>query len=250
LHCATLCVRKVALTYERYEDGRPHMTLTPQDSTADARRIGAQLADELHLTLLARGFYVPMRAGSPVGGRAYVDVDPIRGDLASTMIEALGPVPLSAVMSRDPGKEAEVALRELRWALWGAGVRLPAMALGGGGEAAVVVELGAVGPETARRLARVVEAGTGKAGPVEAGAGEVGAEAEEEAPRVGELVHDTSRDLVAEFRGAVGGRWFLRPVLGGREWEALPADVRVAGTYERLRAESMRANAQSRSVRR
>ncbi|WP_329216797.1 hypothetical protein OG352_12680 [Streptomyces sp. NBC_01485] len=65
-------------------------------------------------------------------------------------------------------------------------------------------------------------------------------------PESGTLVVDTSRDRVGEFRGVAGPYWSLRPVCGGREWEAKPEHVRPADPIERLRAETARCNARSR----
>ncbi|MFF2715767.1 hypothetical protein [Streptomyces sp. NPDC058011] len=64
---------------------------------------------------------------------------------------------------------------------------------------------------------------------------------------LGALVVDTSRaDRVGEFRGVAGTRWSLRPVGGGREWEAEPGRVRPALLMEQLRARTARLNARSR----
>lgn len=65
-------------------------------------------------------------------------------------------------------------------------------------------------------------------------------------PERGTLVVDTSRgDLVGEFRGLAGPYWSLRPVCGGKEWEAEPERVRPASAMERMRAENRRCNARS-----
>ncbi|MGX2995611.1 hypothetical protein JNUCC64_15165 [Streptomyces sp. JNUCC 64] len=44
-------------------------------------------------------------------------------------------------------------------------------------------------------------------------------------PEPGVLVRDTRCDRVGTFMGEVGGRWLLRPLGGGREWEAEPSGV-------------------------
>ncbi|MEU0981141.1 hypothetical protein ABZ488_18135 [Streptomyces griseus] len=68
-------------------------------------------------------------------------------------------------------------------------------------------------------------------------------------PEVGTVMVDTSRrNRVGEFRGVSGPYWSLRPVTGGTEWEAEPANVRPADHAERLRAEASRANARSRGA--
>ncbi|MFE7107733.1 hypothetical protein ACFU98_34290 [Streptomyces sp. NPDC057575] len=65
-------------------------------------------------------------------------------------------------------------------------------------------------------------------------------------PPTGTLLVDTSRrDQVGEFRGVAGPYWSLRPVRGGTEWEAEPANVRAPSPMERLRAEIARCNARS-----
>ncbi|MEL5955854.1 hypothetical protein AADR41_13970 [Streptomyces sp. CLV115] len=65
-------------------------------------------------------------------------------------------------------------------------------------------------------------------------------------PSTGTMLVDTSRrDRVGEFRGVAGPYWSLRPVSGGAEWEAEPANVREPSPIERLRAEIARCNARS-----
>lgn len=46
-----------------------------------------------------------------------------------------------------------------------------------------------------------------------------------EALAVGELVHDAQRDRIGVYMGQVGCYMQLRPVGGGLEWDARPADV-------------------------
>ncbi|MCS0634607.1 hypothetical protein NX801_02800 [Streptomyces sp. LP05-1] len=65
-------------------------------------------------------------------------------------------------------------------------------------------------------------------------------------PLPGTLMVDLVRDRVGEFRGEECGRWFLRPMGGGVEWTADPADVRPANPEQRIRAKTARANARSR----
>ncbi|MFG2555323.1 hypothetical protein [Streptomyces sp. NPDC048581] len=59
-------------------------------------------------------------------------------------------------------------------------------------------------------------------------------------------VYDPATDKVGEYQGKVGPRAMLRPVGGGREWEADPARIRPATREERLAAEVRAANARSR----
>ncbi|MFF1481224.1 hypothetical protein ACFVYD_27355 [Streptomyces sp. NPDC058301] len=97
------------------------------DTHSEARRIGAQLAEELHLALLARGFSIPMGAAAPIGGRAYVDVEPVRDDVAHRLIEVLGPPPLTVPDAGDPWAVAEEASKDLRGALCAANITLPSL---------------------------------------------------------------------------------------------------------------------------
>ncbi|MFM9445043.1 hypothetical protein [Streptomyces acidiscabies] len=65
-------------------------------------------------------------------------------------------------------------------------------------------------------------------------------------PDVGTLFLDVTRDQIGEYRGVWAGRWALRPVRGGVEWEVEPGDVRPVTAEQRLRAEVGKANARSR----
>lgn len=65
-------------------------------------------------------------------------------------------------------------------------------------------------------------------------------------PAIGTLLLDIQRHQLGEFRGELGARWFLRPVLGGREWEVAPEGTRVATSEQRLRIANARVNARSR----
>jgi hypothetical protein len=58
-------------------------------------------------------------------------------------------------------------------------------------------------------------------------------------PEIGTLMRDKARNAWGEFRGAHGGRLYLRPLGGGREWAASPEFVRRAtyGETKRLRGE-------------
>ncbi|MBT2505549.1 hypothetical protein J7I98_06460 [Streptomyces sp. ISL-98] len=64
-------------------------------------------------------------------------------------------------------------------------------------------------------------------------------------PELGDLVHDSGMGKVGEFRGAWAGKWLIRPVLGGTEWDAEPENVRPADQTERLSARTAQANARS-----
>ncbi|MFQ6147208.1 hypothetical protein ACLMNJ_29765 [Streptomyces seoulensis] len=65
----------------------------------------------------------------------------------------------------------------------------------------------------------------------------------EEKPPEGSLVIDTQRDKLGYVMGHVGPSVQLRPVAGGRAWEADPACVRRATDAERLRAVQERTRA-------
>jgi hypothetical protein len=61
----------------------------------------------------------------------------------------------------------------------------------------------------------------------------------------GTLVYDPESDRVGEYRGKAGPYAMLRPVGGGREWEADADLVRPATAEERLSAAVRAANARS-----
>ncbi|MEU9975937.1 hypothetical protein [Streptomyces sp. NPDC051014] len=63
----------------------------------------------------------------------------------------------------------------------------------------------------------------------------------------GTVVYDTRADKVGEYRGQAGPYVLLRPLGGGREWEARPESVRPATAGERLAAEVRAANQRSRT---
>ncbi|MFD8592675.1 hypothetical protein ACFV1B_24540 [Streptomyces sp. NPDC059637] len=63
---------------------------------------------------------------------------------------------------------------------------------------------------------------------------------------VGTLAVDTARDRVGVVMDHVGGRVNLRPLGGGREWDADPGRVRPADRADELRARVREANAESR----
>jgi hypothetical protein len=67
-----------------------------------------------------------------------------------------------------------------------------------------------------------------------------------EVPEVGALALDVKRDRVGVVMARQGGRVFLRPPQGGREWEALPEDVRPAQLLDELRARVAEVNAHGR----
>ncbi|CAL9557434.1 hypothetical protein ACLIYM_28240 [Streptomyces fenghuangensis] len=56
---------------------------------------------------------------------------------------------------------------------------------------------------------------------------------------------DTTRDRIGELMGRSGGRYFLRPPGGGREWECLPENTRLPTPEEQLSAGVRAANRHS-----
>ncbi|MER5529686.1 hypothetical protein ABT075_34735 [Streptomyces sp. NPDC002677] len=61
----------------------------------------------------------------------------------------------------------------------------------------------------------------------------------------GTLFYDTATDQVGEYRDQSGPYAILRPVGGGREWQADPATLRPATDRERLSAGVRAANDRS-----
>ncbi|MEU6393188.1 hypothetical protein [Streptomyces sp. NPDC046939] len=65
----------------------------------------------------------------------------------------------------------------------------------------------------------------------------------------GKVVHDTVRDRVGRVMGHEGPYIQLRPLAGGREWDATPDRIRVLTADELLSALLAVANARSRQPR-
>jgi hypothetical protein len=65
--------------------------------------------------------------------------------------------------------------------------------------------------------------------------------------RVGTAVHDADSGRVGLVMGHEGPYLQLRPLGGGREWDAAPARVRPLGPAELLSARVAEANARSRT---
>jgi hypothetical protein len=68
-------------------------------------------------------------------------------------------------------------------------------------------------------------------------------------PKSGELVYDPAAQMVGEFQAKAGPYAMLRPVGGGREWQADPAQLRPATRAERLRAGVRAANSRAGRLR-
>ncbi|MGW8457075.1 hypothetical protein [Streptomyces niveus] len=65
--------------------------------------------------------------------------------------------------------------------------------------------------------------------------------------RVGDTVHDPARDRVGVVMAHEGPYVQLRPLGGGREWDADPARVRLLGAAELLSARVSDVNTRSRT---
>jgi hypothetical protein len=63
----------------------------------------------------------------------------------------------------------------------------------------------------------------------------------------GALLYDPATDQVGEYQDKSGPYALLRPVGGGREWQADPAALRPATDQERLSAGVRAANARTRT---
>lgn len=65
-------------------------------------------------------------------------------------------------------------------------------------------------------------------------------------PSVGDVVEDTGRKRVGRVMGSEGPYVQLRPIGGGREWDAEPDKLRPATSAQALSASVATANARSR----
>lgn len=65
-------------------------------------------------------------------------------------------------------------------------------------------------------------------------------------PNVGDTVEDTGRKRIGKVMGSEGPYVQLRPIGGGREWDADPRALRLLPLSEALRAGVAEANARSR----
>ncbi|WP_328513680.1 hypothetical protein OHB25_33220 [Streptomyces mirabilis] len=55
-------------------------------------------------------------------------------------------------------------------------------------------------------------------------------------PGVGELAKDSARGRIGVVMGEIGGRVQIRPIRGGREWDAMPGNVVALSAREELSA--------------
>ncbi|MFG3099957.1 hypothetical protein ACGFZL_05420 [Streptomyces sp. NPDC048182] len=65
-------------------------------------------------------------------------------------------------------------------------------------------------------------------------------------PGIGELAKDTASGRIGVVMGEVGGRVQMRPVGGGREWDAMPNTVVALRAREELSARLAVRNGNSR----
>jgi hypothetical protein len=65
-------------------------------------------------------------------------------------------------------------------------------------------------------------------------------------PGVGELAKDSARGRIGVVMGEIGGRVQIRPIRGGREWDAMPDNVVALSAREELRARLAVKNGNSR----
>ncbi|MFI9582725.1 hypothetical protein ACIHCQ_12940 [Streptomyces sp. NPDC052236] len=65
-------------------------------------------------------------------------------------------------------------------------------------------------------------------------------------PTLGEAVHDAARDRIGRVMGREGRYVQLRPLAGGREWDADPGHLRPLTQDELLSALVAEVNARSR----
>lgn len=68
-------------------------------------------------------------------------------------------------------------------------------------------------------------------------------------PPVGDIVRDTRRNRTGKVMGHEGPYVQLRPIGGGREWDAEPGTLRTLTTAEALSASVAEVNARSRGER-
>ncbi|MFF9312032.1 hypothetical protein ACF1BS_14090 [Streptomyces sp. NPDC014748] len=65
-------------------------------------------------------------------------------------------------------------------------------------------------------------------------------------PGIGALAKDTASGRIGVVMGAVGGRVQIRPIGGGREWDAVPDKVRPLSAREELSTRLATRNGNSR----
>ncbi|MFF8028266.1 hypothetical protein ACFZDJ_45750 [Streptomyces sp. NPDC007896] len=65
-------------------------------------------------------------------------------------------------------------------------------------------------------------------------------------PGIGELAKDSARGRIGVVMGEIGGRVQIRPIRGGKEWDAMPDNVVALSAREELSARLAVENGNSR----
>ncbi|MFG2366418.1 hypothetical protein ACGFY3_33065 [Streptomyces mirabilis] len=65
-------------------------------------------------------------------------------------------------------------------------------------------------------------------------------------PGIGELAKDSARGRIGVVMGEIGGRVQIRPIRGGKEWDAMPDSVVALSAREELSARLAVKNGNSR----
>ncbi|MER5824062.1 hypothetical protein ACFWA5_36185 [Streptomyces mirabilis] len=65
-------------------------------------------------------------------------------------------------------------------------------------------------------------------------------------PGIGELAKDSVRGRIGVVMGEIGGRVQIRPIRGGKEWDAMPDNVVALSAREELSARLAVKNGNSR----
>ncbi|MGW1843827.1 hypothetical protein [Streptomyces sp. NPDC001966] len=65
-------------------------------------------------------------------------------------------------------------------------------------------------------------------------------------PRIGAAVKDTKTDRFGVVMGTIGGLIQLRPISGGRSWDAEPDSIEVLSSRQELTVRLAALNAESR----
>ncbi|MFE3409195.1 hypothetical protein ACFXMT_12910 [Streptomyces mirabilis] len=65
-------------------------------------------------------------------------------------------------------------------------------------------------------------------------------------PGIGELAKDSARGRIGVVMGEIGGRVQIRPIRGGKEWDAMPDQVVALSAREELSARLAVKNGNSR----
>ncbi|MGW0827887.1 hypothetical protein [Streptomyces sp. NPDC002845] len=65
-------------------------------------------------------------------------------------------------------------------------------------------------------------------------------------PGIGELAKDSASGRIGVVMGDLGGRVQMRPIRGGKEWDAMPDNVVALGAREELSARLTIKNGNSR----